>query len=77
MLCGAPLGKSPLLPPSFYNLAIDERFEAVFDPTASERIKRLPIHCFYSDKCFSILDTILILRHKHFVLSSVGGCAAG
>jgi hypothetical protein len=76
MLCGAPLGKSPLLPPSFYNLAIDERFEAVFDPTASERIKRLPIHCFYSDECIS-LDTILISRHKHFVLSSVGGCAAG
>jgi hypothetical protein len=38
MLCAEPLGKSPLLPPSFYNLAIDERFEAVFDPTASERI---------------------------------------
>jgi len=38
MLCGAPLGKSPLLPPSFYNLAIDERFEAVFDPTSSKKI---------------------------------------
>ena len=29
---------SPLLPPSFYNIAIDERFEAVFDPTSSKRI---------------------------------------
>jgi len=38
MLCGAPLGKSPLLLPSFYNIAIDERFEAVFDPTSSKRI---------------------------------------
>jgi hypothetical protein len=46
MLCAVPLGKSPLLPPSFYNLAIDERFEAVFDPTASEKIKYLPVHWF-------------------------------
>jgi len=43
MLCAAPLGKSPLLPPSFYNLAIDERFEAVFNPTASERTFRIEL----------------------------------
>jgi hypothetical protein len=77
MLCGTPLGKSPLLPPSFYDLAIDERFEAVFSPISTEKTKDVPIHCFTSDKCFSILDNVLISRYKHFVLRSVGGCAVG
>jgi len=71
MLCGAPLGKSPIFPPPFSDLAIDERFEAVFSPTAAEIMKRVPVHCFY------ILDIVLISTYKHFVLSSLGGCAAG
>jgi hypothetical protein len=36
MLCRAPLGKSPILSTSFPNSAIDETFEAVFNPTPTE-----------------------------------------
>jgi len=36
MLCGALLGKSPLLSPSLANLAIDESFESLFNPSAME-----------------------------------------
>jgi hypothetical protein len=34
MVCGALVGKPPLLSTSFVNPAIDESFEAVFNPTA-------------------------------------------
>jgi hypothetical protein len=36
MLCGPLLGKSPFLSTSLANLAIDESFEAVFNPTSIE-----------------------------------------
>jgi hypothetical protein len=34
MLCSALLSKPPLLSPLFATVAIDESFEAVFNPTA-------------------------------------------
>jgi len=36
MLCGALLGESPLLSTPFANPAIDESFEAVFNPISTE-----------------------------------------
>jgi len=36
MLCGALLGKSPLLSASFAKAAIHESFEAVFNPTSTK-----------------------------------------
>jgi len=48
MFSGALLGESPLLSTLFANPAIDESFEAVFNPSSTEQIKFLPIHCFYA-----------------------------
>jgi len=36
MLCGPLLDEPPFLSPLFANLAIDESFEAVFNPTSTE-----------------------------------------
>jgi hypothetical protein len=36
MLCGALLAKPPLLSTSFANPAVDETFEAVFNPISTE-----------------------------------------
>jgi len=36
MLCGALLGKSPILSTSLANPAVDETFEAVFNPISTE-----------------------------------------
>jgi len=47
VFCGALLGTLPFRSAELAKVAVDESFEAVFNPTSTERLKLFRIHCFY------------------------------